>query len=56
LKVYFKNPESVKYNHEIKLAERFNAGYDFDVLVKIIDKKQLSSENILFIIMDETDV
>lgn len=55
LKIFFKNPEALRYTHEIKLAERFQANYDFDVIVKIIGKKQVDGE-ISFTIMDDTDM
>ena len=55
LKIFFKNPESIRYTHEIKLSERFQANYDFDVVVKIIGKKNQDGD-ISFTLMDDSDM
>jgi len=55
LRIFFKNPESLRYKHEIRLSERFQASYDFDVVVKIIGKKNQEGD-ISLTIMDDSDM
>jgi len=55
LKIFFKNPESIKYNYQIKLSERFKATFDFDIMVKILEKKE-DKDDIIFTLMDDSDM
>lgn len=55
LKIFFKNPESIKFKSQIKLADRLKFNFDYDIMVKILDKKEENDE-VVFTVMDDTDL
>lgn len=54
IKTFFKTPDSLKFSSDIKLSNRSKVNYDFDVLVKIVDKKKVK-DGLVFTVTDETD-